>query len=200
MAERHLCSSTLYAEDVLRGGHSTVWGSYFDATSRRWGYACCRSLDRNEACPQNEPQAVDKAESSEEEDAAAQAQLIAWQDGQLLDARHTPEQPPVLGRQTPEDFLAHFVLYWFHHWTEHENPPKAQRQTTHEALLQLMQRLKRKALDRSLLQHLTQYADLAQRREYAQADDVYVDITIGKATWHSPLGLGRTTSALGTRM
>eukprot|EP00913_Durusdinium_trenchii_P020351 g19118.t1 len=156
-------------QDVLRGGHSTVWGSYFDATSRRWGYACCRSLDRNEACPQNEPQAVDKAESSEEEDAAAQAQLIAWQDGQLLDARHTPEQPPVLGRQTPEDFLAHFVLYWFHHWTEHENPPKAQRQTTHEALLQLMQRLKRKALDRSLLQHLTQYADLAQRREYAQA-------------------------------
>lgn len=53
-----------------------------------------------------------------------------------------------------------------------------------------MQRLKRKALDRSLLQHLTQYADLAQRREYAQADDVYVDITIGKATWHSPLDLG----------
>ena len=42
-----------YEEDVHEGGHSQVWGSYFDIESKQWGYACCRLTDRRERCPLN---------------------------------------------------------------------------------------------------------------------------------------------------
>ena len=40
-----------YPEDIHEKGHSEVWGSYFDMESKRWGYACCRCLERGEPCP-----------------------------------------------------------------------------------------------------------------------------------------------------
>jgi pre-mRNA-processing factor SLU7 len=39
-----------YEEDVHPGNHSSVWGSFFDRTSMRWGYACCHSLTRGSYC------------------------------------------------------------------------------------------------------------------------------------------------------
>ena len=32
----------------LRNAHSQVWGSYF--AEGKWGYGCCRSLERGESC------------------------------------------------------------------------------------------------------------------------------------------------------
>lgn len=40
-----------FAEDLHERGHSEVWGSYFDLESKKWGYACCKTLDRMVACP-----------------------------------------------------------------------------------------------------------------------------------------------------
>ena len=37
-------------EDVHPGSHSSVWGSFFDLESKRWGYACCRSLSHASEC------------------------------------------------------------------------------------------------------------------------------------------------------
>lgn len=37
---------TKFAEDVYFGAHRSVWGSYFDTDVKKWGYACCFSLDR----------------------------------------------------------------------------------------------------------------------------------------------------------
>jgi len=34
----------------MRHGHSEVWGSWYDAQQRRWGYACCRCVEHNGAC------------------------------------------------------------------------------------------------------------------------------------------------------
>ncbi|CDI78173.1 step II splicing factor slu7, putative [Eimeria acervulina] len=31
-----------YEEDVLQGSHTSVWGSYYDVATSKWGYACCR--------------------------------------------------------------------------------------------------------------------------------------------------------------
>ena len=42
--------SSRYPEDVLERGHSEIWGSYFDLNSQSWGYACCRSLERDVEC------------------------------------------------------------------------------------------------------------------------------------------------------
>lgn len=37
-------------EDVYTGGHTSVWGSYFDRDELKWGYACCWQTSRNAYC------------------------------------------------------------------------------------------------------------------------------------------------------
>ena len=37
---------TKYIEDYYFGNHLSVWGSYFDTETMRWGYSCCYGLDR----------------------------------------------------------------------------------------------------------------------------------------------------------
>eukprot|EP01028_Stygiella_incarcerata_P013839 TRINITY_DN850_c5_g1_i1.p1 TRINITY_DN850_c5_g1~~TRINITY_DN850_c5_g1_i1.p1 ORF type:complete len:552 (-),score=195.46 TRINITY_DN850_c5_g1_i1:119-1774(-) len=41
--------SSRYEEDKFIGGHTSVWGSYWK--DGRWGYACCRLLERSAVCP-----------------------------------------------------------------------------------------------------------------------------------------------------
>lgn len=41
-----------YAEDVHPLGHSSVWGSWFAKEGLRWGFQCCRALDRTAECPE----------------------------------------------------------------------------------------------------------------------------------------------------
>jgi pre-mRNA-processing factor SLU7 len=41
---------TKYEEDVYINNHTSVWGSYFERHSMRWGYACCHSLIKNSIC------------------------------------------------------------------------------------------------------------------------------------------------------
>lgn len=43
-------SKTKYEEDVYTNNHSSIWGSYFNMDSRRWGYRCCHSCIRNSFC------------------------------------------------------------------------------------------------------------------------------------------------------
>ena len=42
--------SALYDEDVFPGNHSSVWGSWWHAGTRSWGYSCCHSTTRNAYC------------------------------------------------------------------------------------------------------------------------------------------------------
>ena len=39
-----------YEEDVFPGNHTSVWGSYFDKRSMRWGFSCCHSLTFKSYC------------------------------------------------------------------------------------------------------------------------------------------------------
>eukprot|EP00440_Ansanella_granifera_P009500 gb/GFBE01010295.1/.p1 GENE.gb/GFBE01010295.1/~~gb/GFBE01010295.1/.p1 ORF type:complete len:180 (+),score=40.54 gb/GFBE01010295.1/:1-540(+) len=48
---RHMEKSTLYEEDALAGGHSAVWGSFYDGSTGAWGYACCRGVVKSQVCP-----------------------------------------------------------------------------------------------------------------------------------------------------
>ncbi|KAF7457156.1 putative step ii splicing factor [Cryptosporidium felis] len=43
--------SELYEEDYYIGNHSTIWGSFYDPESKRWGFRCCRSTEFNSLCP-----------------------------------------------------------------------------------------------------------------------------------------------------
>mmetsp|Transcript_416 Transcript_416/g.1419 ORF Transcript_416/g.1419 Transcript_416/m.1419 type:complete len:347 (+) Transcript_416:109-1149(+) len=47
---RPLLESALYKENIFENGHSSVWGSWFDAACSKWGYACCHGTARAEAC------------------------------------------------------------------------------------------------------------------------------------------------------
>ena len=40
-----------YPEAVHERKHTEIWGSFFDLKQQRWGYACCKSLDRESECP-----------------------------------------------------------------------------------------------------------------------------------------------------
>lgn len=39
-----------YEEDTYPGNHTSVWGSFFDRRSGKWGFKCCHSLTRNSYC------------------------------------------------------------------------------------------------------------------------------------------------------
>lgn len=39
-----------YEEDVLTGNHTSVWGSFYDAATGRFGYKCCHQTSRRAYC------------------------------------------------------------------------------------------------------------------------------------------------------
>lgn len=39
-----------YDENIFPGNHVSVWGSYFDIRSMRWGFSCCHSLTFKSYC------------------------------------------------------------------------------------------------------------------------------------------------------
>ena len=46
----HVERRTKYEEDVFPGNHTSVWGSWFDMTAQKWGYACCHATTHNAYC------------------------------------------------------------------------------------------------------------------------------------------------------
>lgn len=40
-----------YREDVHVKGHYAVWGSWYATEDDRWGFVCCKTMDRNKRCP-----------------------------------------------------------------------------------------------------------------------------------------------------
>mmetsp|Transcript_25702 Transcript_25702/g.43291 ORF Transcript_25702/g.43291 Transcript_25702/m.43291 type:complete len:664 (+) Transcript_25702:63-2054(+) len=49
-ASAGLTARTKYEEDVLDLNHTEVWGSFYNLRTRKWGYGCCHSTDRNCYC------------------------------------------------------------------------------------------------------------------------------------------------------
>ncbi|KAF8822239.1 putative SLU7 splicing factor [Cardiosporidium cionae] len=47
--ERALIKSK-YEEDVYLGSHSSVWGSWYDPESNKWGFSCCHETNRSAEC------------------------------------------------------------------------------------------------------------------------------------------------------
>lgn len=42
---------SIYNEDVYVNNHTYVYGSYYDREKQKWGYKCCKSIDKNSVCP-----------------------------------------------------------------------------------------------------------------------------------------------------
>ena len=39
-----------YEEDIFTNNHTSVWGSYYNRSTKNWGYACCHSSLHNSYC------------------------------------------------------------------------------------------------------------------------------------------------------
>ena len=48
---------TKYNEDVHIGSHTSAWGSFFCIKTKKWGFKCCKSTNKNVTkCPVAEAQ------------------------------------------------------------------------------------------------------------------------------------------------
>lgn len=66
--------SKLYEEDVFIFGHKTAWGSYYCKETNRWGYGCCKKLNRYKGCgPPEEDEEEEAKEEEPEVDAGEEA-------------------------------------------------------------------------------------------------------------------------------
>ena len=45
-----LIASSKYEEDKYPGNHTSIWGSYYDLKTNKWGYACCHCVVFNAYC------------------------------------------------------------------------------------------------------------------------------------------------------
>lgn len=65
-----------YEEDVIVGNHASIWGSWFDPASKRWGFACCHQTMKNAYCVPLKGKAVED-EAAEDQDGAEAAEGAA---------------------------------------------------------------------------------------------------------------------------
>mmetsp|Transcript_11135 Transcript_11135/g.29615 ORF Transcript_11135/g.29615 Transcript_11135/m.29615 type:complete len:238 (-) Transcript_11135:89-802(-) len=166
-----------FEEDVLHGRHSAVWGSWFDPSTRRWGYGCCRStVHRSAGC---------SAASASFADAAAEGDAAVADGAALGEAQRAVLSWIVRALREWSDALGarEQRLLW--------DPALGQRLKLDEVKLKLRPLLKllqspslSDALDATLLSTLEQIVGHASRREYQAANQVYMDCTIGHARWH----------------
>jgi len=75
MAGVSVACSSLYEEDVHLGTHLEVWGSWYDVDKQRWGFACCKSLEKKRRCSKTDPDGSD-GEQTEIRVSARVASLI----------------------------------------------------------------------------------------------------------------------------
>lgn len=107
-----LLESALYKEDAYVLQHRSVWGSFFDPETKRWGYRCCKVTEKKAIC--KKPAPVEKeAESSEEYSPDSPGpdgvEQISWSDppSELL-----PRQNFAKATEWVEHFVRYFVGAW----------------------------------------------------------------------------------------
>ncbi|EAN34327.2 N-terminal domain of CBF1 interacting co-repressor CIR family protein [Theileria parva strain Muguga] len=86
--EKKLVIRSQYNEDVLKNGHTTVFGSYYDRDKKSWGYKCCKLTEKEAKCPEAKPKYKRKNPDSETADRNSnkQAKKSANQGSGLTDS------------------------------------------------------------------------------------------------------------------
>jgi len=122
-AGARLVESTLWAEDVLAAGHQSVWGSFWDPASKRWGYACCKALRRDEPCTAPPPPtAAGPSVPVVDEDSGVEVTSPDTEDEAESKPWDFRDPPPELlpceavGRGQPAPYVAHFALWALGAW------------------------------------------------------------------------------------
>lgn len=126
--ERRLEESTLWKEDVFPLDHRTVWGSYYDREAKRWGYACCKGIQKDSPCVAAAKAAADaaaekanKPSSSEEyspdtEDEAKELP-IDWSSGP---EKFLPRKKFDKERNSAAAYIEHFIRFVIGAWRKQQ--------------------------------------------------------------------------------
>jgi len=205
---RHLVSSELFREDVLEDGHEAIWGSFYDAEGRSWGYACCRGTSRHQPCANKEQEPEEKrprrarrasSEDSESEQRKFDEKPVDWS-SPPEDLRPRGE----VGEGSAEEFIEHFVRYAVGAWQREleggllaaraGRNPELKTFVSVDALRQaeaslspLLRQLRQGTVNGEILKHLDEMASRAANREYAAANKAYMELTIGNKKWQNVL-------------
>jgi len=210
--QRHLVSSELYKEDVLESDHQAAWGSFYDKETKSWGYACCRGMSRRQPCllraaPEAAAASAAPARRRRREDSSdsdsprrrgepAKARSVDWS------SFPSELSPPSPGGRHGAALVERVVRFGVGAWqreveeasAESQGPPApelaafrsadALRQAQ-EALAPLLLQLRAGTVEASVLSRLGEMVALAAEREYAAANQVYMELTVGNKKWQN---------------
>ncbi|KZS98708.1 hypothetical protein SISNIDRAFT_404653, partial [Sistotremastrum niveocremeum HHB9708] len=90
-----------YAEDIYINNHTSVWGSWYNATTGQWGYACCHSVIHASYCAGKAAIEAAKATSAQ-----TLLQLPSSSDGQRTSQEESQQEESALSRKTRDDALS----------------------------------------------------------------------------------------------
>jgi len=174
-------------------GHRSVWGSWYCTDTQRWGYSCCRKTSRHAPpCCQEPATSAAESESGGAPPAAAAAAASEWKPREAFG--------------TAEGFVAHAMRHLAACWTawlrDGALAAQAPALSPSAAAVLLSERAAREAvgsvedfcgrlyqqlLAPDLVAKLEDICGCIHAREYAQANRLYVELTIGARKWLSDL-------------
>eukprot|EP00421_Protoceratium_reticulatum_P030499 CAMPEP_0168483472 /NCGR_PEP_ID=MMETSP0228-20121227/65588_1 /TAXON_ID=133427 /ORGANISM="Protoceratium reticulatum, Strain CCCM 535 (=CCMP 1889)" /LENGTH=290 /DNA_ID=CAMNT_0008499959 /DNA_START=40 /DNA_END=908 /DNA_ORIENTATION=- len=106
--------SELYTEDAQEAGHGSVWGSWYDKASKRWGYACCRVTQRGQPCPLSLEKEVKQTKygfPTVQCGLKPERKPVSWADG-------PPEFLPRSDFGSSQRFITHFLRFVLGQWRQ----------------------------------------------------------------------------------
>jgi hypothetical protein len=219
-APRHWASSTLWKENVLDLNHSAVWGSWYDKTTKRWGYKCCQNVGRGDVCPNAPLPEVPSDSDEESQDSVATDASTRARKKRNADRPVSWLNPPLelASREeieAPDAFLAHFVRFAVGAWgrvldeKRSHDPgfqpmfvPSALKQAEDDLAPLIKQCEGEKLAGSALLGLLDKMVSCAADREYYRASQVYTQLTLGNKKWNQCLSQygGPANTNKGARM
>lgn len=205
-----LVESSLWKENVHVGGHHSVWGSWYDSQTKRWGYACCHSSEAGALCTdpkQALPSKKRRIKSFDYEQAFdwsnPPTSLMPYEKVMLTAGLLTADKEH---NRREGAFLNHFVRFAIGTWRRlleggkgkileedlaREIPEEFMKnkffEETQEGLVPLLRQIQKNEMDRKLLRQLDKVVSLAAQREYSDAATAYVDMTCGRKKWNNTL-------------
>lgn len=123
-SNRRLLESALYREDVLDNGHACVWGSWYDTASKRWGFACCRGLERGASCSGPLGAASASSKTKRQPAYSRSGSAIEGADDASLFGRIS-ELPPRDAFKEPQIYIVHWIRAVLGEWTAQLREGKA---------------------------------------------------------------------------
>jgi len=175
--------------------HSTVWGSYYDRQSHAWGYACCKTFERdNRLCPS----VSDLSVSSIPLEASPPARFSLRR--AFLRALDEGGAKEFTGFKCLEEFnnknasfIIYNVKYIMFRWHKKlkgeidKSTRKSFKRITSQ-MAKFLRILEADALGKKITKLITSIFVHVTRKNWDKANEKYLKMSIGEAAW--PIGIG----------